>query len=339
MPQCVLDNIKWRGNKQGTWIWLQRGWTGGGGVFTLSPPSAAAVMSATPEEQEDMKDMIFPPGFVSLASERYTYLLSAPNGNCVLAASLDGDGYGARYDGGILGKAPLRVLNINSRGNSATSSTSLLVEVWHGVRVADQDTAPPLVTRTVNFHSIWGIDGKQGFSLPVIPRPDVSYRLSITTRDGNISSDWIIEFSDPVMGHRWGEEFVHLSVKWRDCGNGGGVSSQHERRYVGGIDKGAEAGGITERAWGREGRRRWTMWTATKSAWGRPVPSPRPPARTCAPPPGAATNLTPSATAAQVPASASPVLQDPTARSTFAPPPDAESTGRARLYTSVRRRR
>ena len=64
-------------------------------------------MSATPEEQAAFKDMVFPPGYVSLASGHYTYLEAVDL--CVKSGSL---GLNDRYTGGILCKAPLRVLKV-----------------------------------------------------------------------------------------------------------------------------------------------------------------------------------------------------------------------------------
>jgi hypothetical protein len=46
-----------------------------------------------------------------------------------------------------------------------------------------------------------------------------------------IPTDWVVEFSDPVVGNRWGEEYLRLDLKGRDCGSGV-VSSQHDRRFL-----------------------------------------------------------------------------------------------------------
>ncbi|KAL7542580.1 hypothetical protein ACHAXR_011906 [Thalassiosira sp. AJA248-18] len=247
MPAYILHDVKWKVTKGGAWILLQRGGTGGGGVFSLSPPNADAVLSATPEEQAAFEDMIFPPGYVSLASGHYVYLTSINNNLCVSSNTL---GLGDRYYGGILCKASLRVLKIWSTNLQSSTAPSLRVEVWLNTThagVSEQDNRDPDITQLVNFHAIAGLGGgKQGYSLPVFTLDNISYRLSLDTEDGNIPGDWIIEFSDPVMGNRWGEEFINLSVQGRVCENGGVVSSQHSRRYMYGL-------GIGNEAWGNSG--------------------------------------------------------------------------------------
>jgi hypothetical protein len=43
---------------------------------------------------------------------------------------------------------------------------------------------------------------KQGFTIPIIASLDYHYRLA---RAGGIPTDWIIEFSDPVIGKLGGK--------------------------------------------------------------------------------------------------------------------------------------
>lgn len=228
--------------KGGAWIWLQRGGTGGGGIFSLSPPNANAVMSSTADE----KDQIFPPGFVSLASGHYHYLTST--GFCVHSNSL---GLNDRYTGGILCRSPLRVLKLWSTGLSQATAPPLFVEVWLNNTqpgVSEQSTRDPDITQLINYHAVadlsWGF--KQGYSLPVFIDGSVSYRLSLGTEGEDVPGNWIIEFSDPVMGNRWDEEHMSLSVKGRVCENNGIISSQHSRRYMYGM-------GLQNNAWGNSG--------------------------------------------------------------------------------------
>ena len=73
-----------------------------------------------------------------------------------------------------------------------------------------------------------------------------SYRLSIVALDGNVTnipSDWLIEFSDPVLGNRWAPEFVQMTIAGRDCGSGI-ISSQHDRRYISGLSVDGSAWGF-----------------------------------------------------------------------------------------------
>jgi hypothetical protein len=46
----------------------------------------------------------------------------------------------------------------------------------------------------------------------------------------NVPSDWIIEFSDPVIGNRWQKDEIKLEVAGRNCPPI--VNSQHDRRYI-----------------------------------------------------------------------------------------------------------
>jgi hypothetical protein len=70
--------------------------------------------------------------------------------------------------------------------------------------------------------------------MPIIPGTDLSYsyRLFLTTNYGNITADWVIEFSEPVIGNRWGVEKVILAIQGRDCGVDSLVSSQHDRTFL-----------------------------------------------------------------------------------------------------------
>ena len=115
--------------------------------------------------------------------------------------------------------------------------------------VAEQSTRSPDITQMINFHQIAGNQGrgKQGYSLPVfLAASNVSYRLSLGDQGNNIPGDWILEFSDPVMGNRWQEEFLLLQVAGRFCENEGLISSQHSRKFSYGL-------GFDGAAWGNSG--------------------------------------------------------------------------------------
>lgn len=65
---------------------------------------------------------------------------------------------------------------------------------------------------------------------------DYSYEISIN-ENNPIPLEWIIEFSDPIMGHKYNNiDHIRLKFIGRDCGNGmnnfGLVSSQHDRKFI-----------------------------------------------------------------------------------------------------------
>lgn len=73
------------------------------------------------------------------------------------------------------------------------------------------------------------------------------YRL--TSADGsNIPAGWVIEFSDPVMGNKYGVESIFLEIPGRTCSNGGLVTSQHDRRFIWSGDQ-----YLLDDAWGKHG--------------------------------------------------------------------------------------
>lgn len=250
MPQYILHNVKWRnGNPSANWIWFQHHNTQShnanqhhGGIFTLSPDSAAAVLSS-----DETEDLVFPSGYVSLVSQHFTYLLSAPNNACVTSTSL---GLGTRYSNGILCKVPLRALKIYSRNQNSSTGSAMLVEVWFDDQGVASQTNPPSASQIIGFHQIGdnGRSEKQGYSFPVIPGTTQSYRVSLANGNGAVPKDWVIEFSDPVMGNRWGVEYIQLSVVGRDCGMNGMVSSQHDRRFLWSGDE-----FMASEAWGNHG--------------------------------------------------------------------------------------
>jgi hypothetical protein len=193
---------------------FNKGETDFGGIFSLSPDMDPEAAEGSP----------FPPGFVSLVHSHYAYLLSAPNDVCVSSTAL---GFGSRYDNGILCKIQLRALKIYTTFDNDGSEPSLLVEV----KFTDDDGSSTVVDQTIPYHYNWPV--KQGYSFPVIPAPDdVSYTVSLISEDENIPTDWIVEFSDPVVANRWGEEFLQLDLKGRDCGPLNEVSSRHDRRFI-----------------------------------------------------------------------------------------------------------
>jgi len=237
MPQYVLHRVNWKNkNRSRKWVEFQHHNAQPhsanqvyGGVFTLSPDDAAVVMNG-----RDLDGPIFPSGFVSLVSSKFNYLLSVPENLCVMSRSL-GSEYGLLYDDGILCKVPLRTLKIYSRGLVSGSAPALRVDAWF--QGGGSQSGPPNTSQNIGFHQV-GEDyktRKQGYSLPVIPGLNHSYRLSLVTADGNIPRDWVVEFSDVVIGNRWNIEFLHLTLQGRrNCGRDGTglISSHHDRSFI-----------------------------------------------------------------------------------------------------------
>lgn len=216
--------MHWKNTLSSRWIWFQNGNTQGhnsnqnhGGVFTLSPPNAQTVMDGGVIE-----DNFFPPGFVSLVSSEFAYLLALPGEPCILSTA-----YGNRYNNGngILCKVPLRALKIYSQGLTSVTASSLKVEVWYNRTESGSADA----SQSIGFHQI-GNDNqtpKQGYSLPVIPGSEHSYRLSLLDGNGgDIPSSWVVEFSDQSIGNRWSIEYINLSLNGNLCGGIGGLVSR-----------------------------------------------------------------------------------------------------------------
>ena len=191
-----------------------------GGIFTLSPPNAQVIMSGG-----SLENNFFPPGFVSLVSNKFTYLLSLPGQTCILSTA-----YGSRYNGGILCDVPLRTLKVYSQGLVSGSAPAMQIEVWYN-RIQDGVAD---ISQAIPFHQI-GNDNqtpKQGYSMPVVPGAEHSYRLSLLDGIGDIPSSWVVEFSDQVIGNRWSIEYIKLSLNGYLCGQAGLISSHHDRRWM-----------------------------------------------------------------------------------------------------------
>ena len=228
--------------------------TAHGGIFDLSPPDCKLNLGRTNAEAEAIGSLL-PGGYCSVVDRRYTYL--AGTNLCDYATDVNVNGItggelNTRYGQGILCKAPLRALKIFSHSLRKSTSKNLRVEMWLTAKTAEeQNSRAADYTMDLPIHII-GDDGdpvkddakppqnKQGYSLPVIPiTPNVlrthSYRISLGNDLSPIPTDWIIEFSDPVFGHRWSEEKIRLNVVGRQCGPNSGtliVSSQHDRKYL-----------------------------------------------------------------------------------------------------------
>jgi len=248
MPTYVMHKVQWKNrNTDRKWAWFQsrsvqphNADQNHGGIFTLSPIDAAIVQAGGTVE-----DSFFPESYVSLVSDKFSYLLGLPNNLCINSSAE----YGDRYDSGILCKKELRALKIYTRGLLSGSAPQLKVEVWYNTGgVGGQSQIDPDSSQLVGFHQV-GSDGaseKQGYSFPVIPGRDHTYRISLT--NGDLPDDWVIEFSDPVIGNRWSKDELFLIVAGRNCGNNGLISSQHDRKFIWGGN-----GYLDELAWFHHG--------------------------------------------------------------------------------------
>lgn len=194
-----------------------------GGIFSLSPPNANEVMAGGV-----LQDSIFPDGFVSIVSSKFSYLLGHPDDVCSSSSSMGAD-IQSRYGDTILCKVPLRSLKIYTRYlRTYMSPADMKVEAWFGSSGNEPDAI-----QFLRYHQSGPdqFENKQGYSLPVVPGAENKYRLSLTTGE-NIPNDWIIEFNDPIVANRWEEEFITLEVNGRECANNGLVSSRHDRKFI-----------------------------------------------------------------------------------------------------------
>ena len=150
------------------------------------------------------------------------------------------------YDNGILCKVPLRSFKLYSRNLISSSAPNVFLEAWFG----EGDGAVPDASQTIGFHQVGGDNQtkKQGYSFPVVPGAENTYRLSLVGNDQDIPSDWVVEFSDWVVGNRWAVEYIKLELKGRTCSNSALVSSHHDRRFLWSGDF-----FMDDKAWGNHG--------------------------------------------------------------------------------------
>ena len=246
MPQYILHNVEWKSISKRVMFQSFNDKSHDanqnyGGIFSLSPSNAAQVLNG-----EEVDGSFLPPGFISLVSSRFSYLLSLPGDICILSNDI---GFGPQYDNGILCKIPLRALKIYSRGLTSKTAPQLLVEMFLREGGTANQIGAPDISTNIGFHQIgedyWS--NKQGYSFPVVPGTDHSYRISVIGT-GVFPSDWVVEFSDVVIGNRWNIEYINLNLVGRVCGTNGLVSSHHDRKF---IWAGNDFMGTT--AWGNHG--------------------------------------------------------------------------------------
>jgi hypothetical protein len=240
MPQYIFDNSVWENDNPSKWISFQAGYNNDGGVLSVAPG------------QEELPNGFFPDGFYSVAGSAFSYLLSSPGPRkCIDSTPL----YGNRYDSGILCNAPLRSFKIYSRGLTESTAPVLKIEVWFNSLGLLGQNGPANAVQLVGFHVINDWNVKQGYSFPIMTGLSQSYRISLFDQNEGttyeIPLDWVIEFSDPVIGNRFGvDDEVYVNLLGRSCGtNGDGlITSQHDRKFLWSGDH-----FIDDAAWGNHG--------------------------------------------------------------------------------------
>lgn len=238
MPQYIFDNVEWDNQSSNKWVSLKRGFNDDGGIYSTAPGQEGSIG-------------FFPQGYTSLAGATYSYLLASPGPRkCIDSTPTHGN----RYDNGILCNAPLRSFKIYSRGVVAAIAPMLKVEVWFNNWGLAGQNGPANAEQLVGFHDIGGTP-KQGYSFPIISGLEQSYRISLYDPNDQSTSDipldWVIEFSDPVIGNRFDvDDQVYVNILGRSCGaNGNGlISSQHDRKFLWSGDH-----FIDDVAWGNNG--------------------------------------------------------------------------------------
>lgn len=130
-------------------------------------------------------------------------------------------------------QVPLRSLRIYTQGLNPISAKQLKVEVFNEVGGVEAQVGLPNKSALIQFYQIGRDEAtdKQGYSFPVIPSLNRSYRLSLDGSNPNLPDDWVFEFSNAVIGNRWNIEKIYLNLEGRSCGDGL-VSSHHDRRFI-----------------------------------------------------------------------------------------------------------
>ena len=122
---------------------------------------------------------------------------------CVTAASL---GVAAMYDDGILCSRPLRSLKVYTR--DLVGQPALTVSLYKDGAWLSEQVLPHFVMGGGVAPYEW-FTRKQGYALPVLPSTTHELRLSLPG-GAALDADSIVEFSDPVLGNRWGRDELWL---------------------------------------------------------------------------------------------------------------------------------
>jgi len=222
MPTYILCNVTWRSTAS-EWVQWHAEANRYGGIVVLCPWA----------ERDGGEAAFFPPGFVSLVSSTWTYLLDIPLAGClstwdprIMAAMGDESwkGITGLFGGGILCRQHLRSLKIYSRSQTMAQHMDLHVVV------TDAATGAWVTEFTVIYHQI-GDDGshtrKQGYAFPVVT--GTQYVWTITTP---IPASWIVDFSEAVFGTRWEPDLLLLTVAGTTGCQRKRISSRHDRSWI-----------------------------------------------------------------------------------------------------------
>jgi hypothetical protein len=209
--QYMLVRPKWSIQNDNDWI----DFGGDSGTYTHG-----GMLVLSPEDAANPNGVVFPPGFQGVVDGFHSWLLALDGGNtCVNSSSL---GFYRRWHQGILCKKPLRRLNIYTFDIDRTTAGNLQIDAYQNGNFVSRGQ--------MLFSRAYFTDGRmKGYAAPVLAGAEFEYRISFPNGSG-IPEDWVIEFSDPVIGNRWSPDVIKLVVAGRTCP--ALTSSQHDRRWI-----------------------------------------------------------------------------------------------------------
>jgi hypothetical protein len=213
MPHYVFHNVTWIYPEDTNSKWV---------TFTQSNAAVdGGIFSVSLEDFATNRSSILPPGYASLASGFYTYLIGT--GLCDGSADM---GLGERYENGILCRTQLQTLRLYSNG--VGSGLSLSVRVWKSAEDRQAGVAP-MAAQDIPF---WGAGKRQGYRLPVIVASEnIYYHVSLS--GGDIPAEWFIDFGDQTLTNRWGVQTLNIDIQGRNCGGDMMmIQSDHDRNYL-----------------------------------------------------------------------------------------------------------
>ena len=152
-----------------------------GGIFIAAPNSDVSIFSG-----------------VALVSHVHTWLLQLQNSVCVQTSGMSIGVVGNNNLQGISCSRDIRALRIWTIGLTSSNAPSLSVSV-------EEPVGTPRTSFSVDWFQIAdpAVPDRQGYAFPVATGRDLKYIIRLS--DGtNVPASWVIEFSDPVIGNRYG---------------------------------------------------------------------------------------------------------------------------------------
>lgn len=211
--QYMLIRPKWDIQNDGDWVDF------GGDVGT---GTHGAMLVLSPEDAANPNGVVFPAGFQGVCDGFHSWLLALDNGQtCVNSSSLGTQAY-KRWHNGILCKKPLRRLNIYTFGVDITTAGYLQIDAYQSGNFVSRGKM--MFSRTTFQDNRF-----RGYVAVVVAGAEYEYRIAFPNGTG-IPQDWIIDFSDPVIGNRWAPDVIKLVVAGRTCPEF--TNSQHDRRWI-----------------------------------------------------------------------------------------------------------